>query len=607
MRRAVQFSTFATALAVSVSCATSVAAPAGGWESPPTTLAPYTLGTWDPSVTLDRDGDALALWTSAPEDEAPGQQNVYAAAHPAGVTWEPRTLVWPGAYAVEPTLAGNSAGDAVAAWIGGASDFAEIVHVAERDGATGAWGGIADFAAADTAQSRPRVALNDRGDALVTWIEADTSGEPYVRAAARTAGGWSAPVTLSDRGDYSVFSRSPAAIALDDSGNAVVMWIARHNSDSTFHVQESRFDGGAWGPARNVASSTDWIVNLELSGDGHGGAAAAWFLGGDPLVVQAGVLSNGDWTVTDVSSDVASTCAQPGAVSAAGNGRATVAWQRESTGDLVTATGTAGAWGPVATLYAPPAETAVEAITLRQTAGREPVAAWTTANYDDMVFGAMGSRRDATGWLAPTLLTTAGGRSFSRPSVAMAPSGTALAAWAVYQSYWAKVQVAWAPVAPPPAPAPPAPPTQRADTPARGLDVLNPPFVRVRGGLLRLPRVGRTVSARLVNRADVPLRGTARLVHFQGRPAKDGSPMRTIALQRKVRVGVERRSVLRLRLSAAAIDRLRASRRHSYPARLYLRLRAPDGRTVRTTTTFTLDGWKRFGGGPRPPVARKSC
>lgn len=610
MRRAVQSSTFATALAVTAICAASIAAsPASGWELPPTTLSPYTSGTWDPSVTLDRDGDALALWTSAPEDEAPGQQNVYATAHPAGASWQPRTLVWPGAYAVEPTLAGNSSGDAVAAWIGGSSDFAEIVHVAERSGATGAWGGIANFEAADTAQSSPQAAINDRGDAIVTWVEWDQTSQPYVRASSRTTSGWGAPVTLSDPDDYSSFGQSPAWVALDGSGNAVVMWLAHHTSDSTFHVQESRFDGVTWTPARNVASSAEPIFGLELSGDGKGEAVAAWFLGGDPLVVQAGVFSSGDWTVSDVSNDVAPTCAQPSAVSAAGDGSATVAWQRQSTGGIVTATGTAGAWGPATPLYTPPEETAVEAITLRQAASHEPVAVWTTANYDDMVFGAMGSRRTATGWQAPTPFTTAGGRTFSRPSVAMDPSGKALAAWAVYQSYWAKVQVAWSPgpLAGPTPPAPPAPPAAPKPPAASGLGVLNPPFVRVRGGMLRLPRRGRVIDARLVNRDTVPLRGTARLVHFFGRPAKDGSPMRTIALQRDVRVTVKGRSLLRLRLSREAVERLRESRRHSYPARLYLRLRAPDGRTIRTTTTFTLDGWKRFGADARPPVARKAC
>jgi hypothetical protein len=51
--------------------------------------------------------------------------------------------------------------------------------------------------------------------------------------------------------------------------------------------------------------------------------------------------------------------------------------------------------------------------------------------------------------------------------------------------------------------------------------------------------------------------------------------------------------------------RLRKARRHSFPARLYLDVASADGRKVRTTTTFTLDGQKRFGTAPR--AAKAAC
>lgn len=609
MSRPSRASFLAATLTVAIAAAvTTSAMAASNWETPATTLAPYTSGTWDPSVALDRDGDAIALWTSRDPAETPDVQNVYATDHPLGGAWAPLTQVWPGAYAVQPTLAGNADGDAVAAWVGGATEFDEIVHVAERAGATGAWGGIEDFGVANVAQSSPRVAINDRGDAIVVWTERDeVSGDSYVRASSRTgSGSWSEPVTVSDPADAWAANHVSAQIAIDAAGNATALWLANRVADGTSLVQESRFDGSTWSAPRDLASTADYITTLELSGDGHGRLTAAWLLAGGAWVLQGGSFENGAWTISDVSTDVLPTCQPPVAVSVGSDGRSTVAWQRDTSG-LSAVTGTVAAWGSPVPIYTPSEDTMVDKVTLAQAAGHEPAVVWTTANSDDWVFGAMGSRRTADGWLAPTTLSTAGGREFSRPSVAMDPAGNALAAWAVYQSYWAKVQVAWAPGAQQPGPTPPAPPAPPAPKTTDGLGVLNPPFVRVRGGMLRLPRHGRTLSARLVNRETVPLRGTARLVHFFGRPAKDGSPMRTIALQRNVGVAVKGKSKLRLKLSAGAIERLRKSRRHAYPVRLYLRLRAPDGRTVRTTQTFTLDGWSRFGKGARQPVARKAC
>lgn len=591
------------AVVAAIACATTLAAPAAAdWETPVTTLSPYRTGTWDPAVSLDRAGNALALWTSRDEAETPGRQNVYATSNPFGGAWAPLTEVWPGAYAVEPTLAGNATGDAVAAWIGDPDENSVYdVHVAERSGATGAWGGHQSFGVADIAQERPVVAINDRGDAIATWVEYGESSGSKLRATKRTASGWTEPVTVSSP-DHFVQSGHDLAprLVLAADGTADLLWASiRNDGQLTIEeIQHSHFDGTSWSTPQALVTVPVGIAGLELADDGQGGLAAAWLRWDDPMVVQAAWRSNGAWTIADVPADPRPTCVMPLAVSAGPGGQATVAWQSAATGALSTVSGTLGSWQQARTVYTPSESTAIDAITLREGFGKAPVAVWTTANYEDWTFGALGSRLTASGWQAPTLLSTTGGREYSRPSVAVDPTGRALAAWAAYSGYAAKVQAAWSSA--PQQPAPPVP-----DAGGRG--VLNPPFVRVRGGMLRLPRRGRVVTARLVNRERVVLRGTARLVHFFGRPAKDGSPMRTIALQRKVKVAVKNPSQLRLKLNAEALKRLRNSPRHAYPARLYLRLRAPDGRTVRTTQTFTLDGWSRFGKGQRRPLARRSC
>jgi hypothetical protein len=592
--------TFAALVTTTVALACSAtAAQAQGWELPATTLAPYVDGTSDVSVALEDDGDGIAVWGGRPDNGVPGQ-NIWTSTRPAGAAWQPRSLVWAGEYAVDPLVATDSTGNAVMAWLGDAVDLEENVHVASRSGATGAWDGVTDLEAAGADQFLPDVAVNDAGDAMVSWIERnETTVDTYVRVSSRAGGSWGVPVTLSDPAAYRVIANVPAQIALDAAGNAHVLWIAENTTDATFHVQESRFDGTTWSPAQNLASSLDYIYGMEVAGDGAGRVVAAWGVG-IPQVIQSGAFSDGGWAIGDVTDDVATSCSPAMAVSAGANGTATVAWHAESTDGVSTASGAGGAWGQPETVYAAPAGTYIARMTLGQAPGREPVVVWTTADNDEL-YGAMGSRRTAAGWQAPTPLAVAGGRGFSRPSVAMDPSGNALAGWSVYQSYWAKVQVTGSAGSEPQSPPAESPGT----TP--GARRLNPPFVKVRGGVLRMPRRGRVVRARLINRETAALRGTARLIHFYGRAARDGSPMRRIASQRRVRVEVKGRSTLRLRLNDEAMRRLRRAPRHSYPVRLYLRWRTADGRSVRTTTTFTLDGWKRFGTGRRPPVARPSC
>ncbi len=607
MARAARPSSLLAALAASLVCATALAAPAAAdWETPVTTLAPYRLGTWNPTVSLDRDGNALALWTSNDVGDVPDRQNVYATGHPIGGAWAPLTEVWPGAYTAEPTLAGNASGDAVAAWIGDPDEIGVYaVHVAERSGATGAWGGHRSFGVPDVIQDRPAVAINDRGDAVAIWVAYGES-DSRLWASTRTASGWSEPAPISDPGHYvqSGYHLAPQLTVAPD-GTADVVWasIRASGQRTAEDVRHTHFDGTAWSAPRDLATDVlSGIHGLELADDGQGGLAAVWLLWGEPMTVQAAWRTDGAWTIADVPAEPRTACVMPLAVSAGPGGRATVAWLATD-GALSTVSGTPGAWEQPRKVYTPPEGTEIDTVTLRERFGMAPVAAWTAANWDDYTFTATGSQLTASGWQPPTLLAIAGTRTISPISVDVDPTGRAIAAWTAYSSYVGKVQVAWASGLR--APAPPVGPGAGGNG---GLGVLNPPFVRVRGGLLRLPRKGRTLTARLVNREKLTLRGTARLVHFNRRPGKGGSPMRTIAVQRKVRVGVKNPSKLRLKLNAEAVERLRKSRRHAYPVRLYLNLRAPDGRTVKTTQTFTLDAWGRFGKGKQPkPLARKSC
>jgi hypothetical protein len=610
MARAARPSSLLAALTATVACATALAAPAAAdWETPVTTLSPYRLGTWDANVSLDGKGNALALWTSSDEVETPDRQNVYATGQPLGGAWAPLTEVWPAGYAAQPTLAGNAAGDAVAAWVGGPDGYEPTVNVIERSGATGAWGGHRSFGLPDVSQERPSVAINDRGDALVAWTEYTDGAMPVLRAATRTASGWSEPVTVSSVEEM-VMSGSHLGprLTLAADGTADLVWASMGTigQRTAEFVQHSRFDGTSWSAPQNLATDVWGIYAVELSGDGVGGLTAAWIVGGfeSPPVLQAGWRSGSGWTVTDVPAPLTVACTNPLAVGTGPGGRATFAWRSAESGALSTVAGVPGSWEQQRTAYTPPDGTTVDAVTLGERFGQAPAAVWTTSNYADMTFGAMGSQLAASGWRPPTVLSTTGGREYSRPSVAMDSTGRAIAAWTAYSGYAGKVQVTGTPGLPVPAPSP----APQGGPGTGGLGVLNPPFVRVRGGLLRLPRKGRTLTARLVNREQLTLRGTARLVHFYGRAKKGGSPMRTIAVQRRVRVAVKGPSKLRLKLNAEAIERLRKSRRHAYPARLYLDLKAPDGRTVKTTQTFTLDGWSRFGKGKSPrPVARKSC
>ncbi|MEA2366564.1 MAG: hypothetical protein QOI32_2076, partial [Thermoleophilaceae bacterium] len=130
MPLALRSALLATTAALASACCVS-AAHAQAWELPVTTLSPHMDGTTDVSVALEDDGDGIAVWGSRPDDGLPGQ-NIWTSTRPAGGGWQSRSLVWGGAYAVDPVIASDPDGNAVTAWLGDAVDLEENVHVASR-------------------------------------------------------------------------------------------------------------------------------------------------------------------------------------------------------------------------------------------------------------------------------------------------------------------------------------------------------------------------------------------------------------------------------------------------------------------------------------------
>jgi hypothetical protein len=563
---------------------------ASGWVLPPVQLAAPAAGTSNPAVAMDAAGDAVAVWTVPVQG---GEVSVVARSRPAGGDWSAPEPISTGLSAGAASVAIDAHGNATAVWIAGTDLIAPRVRAAELPAGSTAWGAVHDFPHAGDVQPLARLAVNAGGEAVATWVELDSGSSVYaVRAAVRDPGGtWGAPATVSDPAGFSAESFGVPQATIDADGTAVVAWTAQDNGPAyASHVQQATYAGGAWSTAQDLASSANVIDPVALAGDGAGGAVAAWREEG-PYSVSAALRSGGAWAPAEqLSTDVAPTCTAVLAVAAGAPGP-TVAWEDGASG-VAARTHGAGGWGAPATLFTPPADTAVGGIGLAGGAGGT-AAAWSTIDAVSGAAGVQGARADATGaWDPATPLASAtDGSSFATPALTADGAGNALAAWAetdpvgdvapVVASYRAP---------PPPSPPPPqgtttAPSTTTAPAP-HALPRLLAPLLSLRGGTLRLAPGARTLVLRLVNRDALALRGSARLTYLHRRGTH--GPTGTLALQRGVYVRAHGRSLLHLRLSVAALHRLRAAKGHAQRVVLTLRLRAADGRLVQTTTTYLL-------------------
>ncbi len=207
-----------------------VIAPAGA--TPPTTWGPPTqltganLYLHTASVSIDAAGTATALWSGGDANDA---RTIRSATQPVGDPWSsPVDLAEEGE---SPVLAGNSAGDVAAAWEaydGGIHASSRVAHGDWRPPTTLSVGADA-VAKASTA----RVAIDESGDVIVVWQQRDFPFVHVWAARATVGGGWAAPVLIAT--NPSDTDMRPD-VALDASGEAVVAWMAGPQGAGTVHA-----------------------------------------------------------------------------------------------------------------------------------------------------------------------------------------------------------------------------------------------------------------------------------------------------------------------------------------------------------------------------------
>jgi hypothetical protein len=190
-------------------------------------------GTWSavqtisagngPSLAVDSNGNALVVWQRLDGGNWLIQARRRSASGSLGAV---QTLSAAGqnAFAAQVDMTGD--GNAVVVWERWDGTSTRIQ--ARRRSASGTWSSVQTLSAAGQNADLPQVAVNAKGNAVVTWLRFD--GVNYrVQARRRSASGtWSAVQTLSPEGQ----DAQTQHVGIDANGNAVVVW--------------QRFDGTAW-------------------------------------------------------------------------------------------------------------------------------------------------------------------------------------------------------------------------------------------------------------------------------------------------------------------------------------------------------------------------
>ncbi|HEX3911594.1 MAG TPA: PKD domain-containing protein [Solirubrobacteraceae bacterium] len=306
----------------------------GGWSAP-TIVSPAGNEVPHPVVGIDARGDAIAVW----ELHTAPANRIEASFRPAGGAWQPPVELSDKTHDARIGLMSmNAAGDAAAVW-SLSTGSADVVQVAYR-AADGAWQKPVEVSGPEA--DAPSVALDAHGDARAIW-RLKTGANWLVQSAYMPAGGsWQPPVELSPANSTEPKPR----IAVDELGDALADWAA---SDGANVLVEAAIGtpGGAWQSAQKLSAPGHDALDPTAALDAGGNAFAAWERsnGTNELVEASTHPGAGAWQAPFALSATGENASTP-ALAADAQGNAVAVWERSNgTNQIVQASGFDGA-GP---------------------------------------------------------------------------------------------------------------------------------------------------------------------------------------------------------------------------------------------------------------------
>ena len=305
-----------------------------GWQAPVLLETEPAHQSFDPQVAFAGNGEAMVVWMNSYFDGASVSQNIKSRRFTGGV-WDPNVedatgnlpsfqvpelslalagngnaLVatdlpqitvneylpgtgWSTALEITSTpfnrgvkLAGNSAGQAIAVWyqLGDVPNYnTRIWHSLYTPGQ--GWGtpALVSTDPAVNASYPVSVAMDAAGNAFVAWPQPDLSQQIssgtdiFVRRYNASSGLWDAPENIDH--NETTENSTGAVIAMNDLGNAMVVWLRGGQSEVTanYYSYDQQTQTGSWRNASmQVEQDTGLVYSTDVALDAAGNAFVVW-------------------------------------------------------------------------------------------------------------------------------------------------------------------------------------------------------------------------------------------------------------------------------------------------------------------------------------------
>lgn len=265
---------------------------AGATWTAPLAISPAGVVVGEPQIAVDGAGNATAVWVSGSSPS----RSIRSAFRPAGGPWEPSfTLISSLLDCHDPVLAVNPAGAAVA--VADCDAGAAFIN-AEYRSAGGSWVGPNTVPTSSSGEE-PRVALDNSGNAVVVWEQSGGTVQSSYRPA---AGSWSGKEQVSPAPTGTDVALEPQ-VAISPTGAAWAIWrhqLNRFVGDTAATVETIRRQGGtSWNSTTLKILTSAPASNPVAEGEpqirwnANGQRIAAWALLSSPSSIMQERWGNG--------------------------------------------------------------------------------------------------------------------------------------------------------------------------------------------------------------------------------------------------------------------------------------------------------------------------
>jgi hypothetical protein len=179
----------------------------------------------------------------------------------AAADWSAPITVSPaGENSIEPQVALNERGDAVVVWKHRIDDYHSAVELVSRSRGGSFSAPMVVSPEQDQQNFEPQVALDGSGNAVVMWAETSPDFDLIRAAAGRAGGAFGAPVTIGAHMGSGGTHNS--CIGVDAAGNTTAFWTRGYNQNEPDLLRFAvRPAGGSFGPEQaipNPGQATEW-------------------------------------------------------------------------------------------------------------------------------------------------------------------------------------------------------------------------------------------------------------------------------------------------------------------------------------------------------------